>query len=216
MTLSVIGAGLGRTGTLSLKLALEQLGFGPCHHMEEVMKHPEQIPLWHAAGRGEAVDWEKLLAGYRATVDWPSAQFWAELARAFPKAKVVLGLRDAARWYESFSNTILKLMRAPELAPNPTEKAIVAMCQDVITRRAFDGRLDDPAHIKACFERHNAAVKAALPPERLLVFEAAQGWGPLCKFLGVPVPATPFPRVNSTTEFWEIIQRGGAGPQGAA
>jgi len=206
MTLSVIGAGLGRTGTLSLKMALERLGFGPCHHMEEVMAHPEQIPVWHAAGRGEAVDWQKLLAGYRASVDWPSAQFWAELAREFPKAKVVLGVRDPERWYESFSNTILKLMQAPNPPPDPAIRGILAMSEDVIVRRAFDGRLDDPAHIKRCFERHNAAVKAALPPERLLVFEASQGWAPLCRFLGVPVPAGPFPRVNSTTEFWELVQ----------
>lgn len=209
MTLSVIGAGLGRTGTLSMKRALEILGFGPCHHMEEVMAHPEQIPVWHAAGRGEAVDWEKLLAGYRSTVDWPSAQFWAELAAQFPKAKVVLTRRDPERWYESFSNTILKLLQAPGPAPNPTVGAILDMCRDVIVRRAFDGRLDDPAAIKAAFERHNASVEAALPPDRLLVFEVAQGWAPLCKFLGVPVPATPFPRVNSTVEFWELIQKGG-------
>lgn len=215
MTLSVIGAGLGRTGTLSLKHALEELGFGPCHHMEEVMKHPEQIPLWHAAGRGEKVDWEKLLAGYRSTVDWPSAQFWAELARAFPKAKVVLGVRDPERWYESFSNTILKLIQAPNPPPDPVIRGILAMSKDVIMRRAFDGRLDDPAHIKACFRRHNEAVKAALPADRLLVFEAAEGWRPLCKFLGVPAPATPFPRVNSTAEFWEIIGRAG-GPRAGA
>ena len=209
MSLAVIGAGLGRTGTLSLKHALEELGLGPCHHMEEVMQHPGQIPLWHAAGRGKPVDWAALLEGYRATVDWPSAQFWAELARRFPAAKIVLTVRDRARWYESFSKTILMLMSAREAAPNETMKAIFDMAQDVIIRRAFDGRLDDPTHVMACFDRHNAAVKAALPPERLLVYEVAQGWAPLCRFLGVPVPATPFPRVNSTQEFWELIQQGG-------
>lgn len=207
MTLAVIGAGLGRTGTLSLKHALEELGFGPCHHMDEAMAHPEQIPVWHAAGRGEPVDWETLLAGYRSTVDWPSAQFWAELAERFPGAKVVLTRRDPKRWYESFSNTILKLLQAPDPPPDPTIRAILEMCRDVIARRAFDGRLDDPAAIKAAYERHNAAVTATLPPDRLLVFEVAEGWAPLCRFLGVPVPATPFPRVNSTAEFWELIQR---------
>jgi hypothetical protein len=206
MTLSVIGAGLGRTGTLSLKRALEELGLGPCHHMEEVMQHPEQIPLWHAAGRGEKVDWERLLAGYRSSVDWPSAQFWAELAERYPQAKVVLTRRDPERWYESFSNTILKLLQAPA-PPDPTIRAILDMCGEVIVARAFDGRLDDPNAIKAAFRRHNAAVEAALPPDRLLIFEVAEGWGPLCRFLGVPVPATPFPRVNSTTEFWELVQR---------
>jgi hypothetical protein len=209
MPLAVIGAGLGRTGTLSLKLALETLGLGPCHHMEEVMKHPEQIPVWHAAGRGAPVDWAALLKDYRSTVDWPSAQFWRELAAKFPAAKVVLTVRDRARWYESFSKTIMMLMSAREAAPNDTMKAIFDMAKDTIVGRAFDGRLDDPAHVMACFDRHNAAVKAAIPPERLLVYEVAQGWEPLCRFLKVPVPATPFPRVNSTAEFWELIQQGG-------
>jgi len=209
MPLTVIGAGLGRTGTLSLKRALEELGLGPCHHMEEVMAHPDQIPIWHAAGRGDTVDWGELLAGYRSSVDWPSAQFWAELADRFPAAKIVLTVRDTDRWYESFSKTILTLLDAPD-APNPTIGAILAMTQEVIVRRAFDGRLDDPDHIKASFDRHNATVKAALPPDRLLVFEVAQGWEPLCAFLGVPVPAAPFPRLNSTKEFWELVQKGSA------
>jgi hypothetical protein len=209
MSLAVIGAGLGRTGTLSLKLALETLGLGPCHHMEEVMKHPAQIPVWHAAGRGQAVDWKALLADYRATVDWPSAQFWRELAAQFPDAKIVLSLRDRARWYESFSQTIMTLMRSREAAPTDTMKAIFDMAEDVIVRRAFDGRLDDPAHVMACFDRHNDAVKAAIPPGRLLVYEVAQGWEPLCRFLSRPVPATAFPRVNSTAEFWELVQNGG-------
>ncbi|MGD9743688.1 MAG: sulfotransferase family protein [Hyphomicrobium sp.] len=208
MSLAVIGAGLGRTGTLSLKQALEQLGFGPCHHMEEVMAHPGQIPAWHAAGRGEAVDWAELLAGYRSTVDWPSAQFWSDLAEKFPAARIVLTVRDTERWYESFSQTILKLLGVRDV-PDPTIRAILAMTRDVIVNRAFDGRLDDPDHIKARFERHNAEVKAAAPPDRLLVFEVAQGWAPLCAFLGVAVPTVPFPRVNSTREFWESIEKGG-------
>ncbi|MGH6933362.1 MAG: sulfotransferase family protein, partial [Dongiaceae bacterium] len=155
-------------------------------------------------------DWGRLLAGYRSSVDWPSAQFWSELAGRFPAAKIVLTLRDTERWYQSFSKTILMLLRASDPPPNPTIGAILDMIEDVIVRRAFGGRLDDPDHIKASFERHNATVKAALPPERLLAFEVAQGWAPLCDFLGVAIPATPFPNVNSTKEFWEVIQKGGA------
>jgi hypothetical protein len=207
MTLDVIGAGLGRTGTLSLRHALEELGLGPCHHMEEVIANPRQIPAWHAAGRGEPVDWGEILAGYRSSVDWPSAQFWAELTDRFPKAKVVLTVRDQERWYESFSKTILMLLRAPEPPPSPTLRAILAMTQDVIVTRAFGGRIDDAEHVKASFDRHNAAVKASLSPERLLVFDVAQGWAPLCAFLDLPIPATAFPHVNSTKEFWEIVQK---------
>ena len=209
MTLDVIGAGLGRTGTLSLRHALEELGLGPCHHMEEVIANPRQIPAWHAAGRGEPVDWGEVLAGYRSSVDWPSAQFWGELADRFPDAKVILTVRDRERWYESFSNTILMLLNAPEPPPSPTLQAILAMSRDVIVGRAFGGRIDDAEHVKASFDRHNAAVKAALPANRLLVFEVAQGWEPLCAFLDVPVPTTPFPHMNSTKEFWEIVQKAG-------
>ncbi len=208
MALSVIGAGFGRTGTLSLKQALEQLGLGPCHHMEEVMAHPEQIPAWHAAGRGEAMDWDTVLGSYRSSVDWPSAQFWRELADRYPAAKVVLTIRDTERWYESFSGTILTLIRGRESAPNPTIRSILDMCSDVVVSRAFDGQMDDPAWIKAAFERHIAEVKATIPPGRLLVFQVADGWGPLCDFLDKPVPATEFPRTNSTPEFWELVQTG--------
>jgi len=209
MGLSVIGAGFGRTGTLSLKLALEELGLGPCHHMEEVMAHPEQIPVWHAAGRGEPVDWDALLRDYRSTVDWPSAQFWRELADRYPVAKVVLTVRDPERWYESFSKTILVLMQARDAAPNPTIRAILDMTVDVIAKRAFDNQLQDPAKVKAAFERHIDEVKATIPAGRLLLYQVSEGWAPLCGFLGKPIPATPFPRTNSTPEFWELIQNAG-------
>jgi hypothetical protein len=209
MTLAIIGAGLGRTGTLSLKRALDQLGFDPCHHMEEVLRHPEQIPGWHAAGRGEAVDFRKLLAGYRAAVDWPSAQFWSELAAAFPAGKIILTVRDTERWYQSFSQTILPLLRATEPPFNPAMAAIIAMVRTVVGERAFGGRLDDADHIKACYERHNAAVRATATPDRLLVYEVAEGWEPLCAFLGVTVPTEPFPKVNTTQEFLDRARNKG-------
>jgi hypothetical protein len=182
--------------------------------MEEVMKHPEEIPQWHAAGRGEPVDWNGLLAGYGAAVDWPSAQFWRELATHWPKAKVILTVRDTESWYRSIAGTILVLMARRAEAPNPTVRAILDMTDDVIAKRAFAGRLDDADHVKRSFERHNAEVKAGLPPDRLLVFEVAQGWEPLCRFLGAPVPATPFPRTNSAQEFWDLIAQG-PGARGA-
>ena len=127
MGLSVIGAGFGRTGTLSLKGALEQLGFGPCHHMAEVFDHPEQIPLWQQAAAGAAVNWDKLLAGYRSTVDWPSAYFWRELAETYPEAKVLLSTRDVDAWYASFSNTILKLIAAKDEISLPPVRAALEM-----------------------------------------------------------------------------------------
>jgi Sulfotransferase domain len=201
MTLQVIGAGLGRTGTLTLKTALEQLGFGPCHHMIEVFAHPEQMAFWKRAAEGEAVDWEEVFGAYRASVDWPSAHFYKELAARYPEAKVILSLRDPERWYDSMSETILKAMsqlgantKLPADAPGRFAEIIVA-------KQTFNHDFSR-ANVIAAFERHNAEVRRAIPAERLLVFDAAMGWGPLCKFLGVPVPATDFPRTNSREEFW--------------
>ena len=198
MTLKVIGAGLGRTGTLTLKTALEQLGFGPCHHMVEVFAHPEQAEFWRRAAEGEAVDWEEVFSAYNASVDWPSCHFWRQLAARYPDAKVVLSLRDPERWWESMDATILKVTQA--MFADPARRAAMRFIELILVDQTFAGDLSRD-NVIAAFERHNAVVRAAIPPERLLVFEAAQGWTPLCAFLGVPVPETPFPKVNSREEF---------------
>lgn len=205
MGLSVIGAGFGRTGTLSLKGALEQLGFGPCHHMAEIFANPAQLPLWQRAAAGEPVDWDELLVGYRSTVDWPSAYFWRELAEAYPEAKVVLSTRDADAWYESFSNTILNLVGAMDKVADPHLRATIEMGGSLVGLKVFDGRADDPEHAKAVFRAHEARVREAIPAERLLVFDVREGWAPLCAFLKVPVPAGPFPRLNDTEQFKALI-----------
>jgi len=197
MPLSVIGAGFGRTGTLSLKRALERLGFGPCHHMLEVLAHPAQARGWRAAARGEPVDWDALLAGYCAAVDWPACHFWRELSQHYPAAKVVLTARDADAWYESLSATIGKFADGSQrLPPN-------ALGRLIVMERTFGGRIADPAHAKAVYRRHVEAVMAGLPADRLLVFDVANGWAPLCRFLGRPIPGEPFPRSNSREEFWQ-------------
>lgn len=201
MSLKVIGAGFGRTGTLSLKMALEQLGFGPCYHMVEVFKHPTHIPLWRKAHAGDATDWPALFEGYQATVDWPSCNLWAEQLAAFPEAKIILSRRDPAAWYRSIMSTIYPSSAAAAASDDPGQRAFGAFAMEVIWDRVFQGRLDDEAHVCATFEAHNAAVIAAAPKDRLLVFEASEGWGPLCDFLGVPVPETPYPRSNSTEDF---------------
>jgi hypothetical protein len=195
MPLSVIGAGLGRTGTMSLKLALEQLGFGPCHHMVEVFKDPAAPGRWCAAAEGGPVDWETMFAGYRSTVDWPSATFWRELAEAHPEAKVILTVRDPEAWFRSTQATI---MSRP--VPDPPETPFHAMIAKVINPM-FGGRVNDRDTLVAAFNAHNAKVRAAIAPERLLVYEVAEGWEPLCAFLGVPVPGAPMPVANTTEEF---------------
>lgn len=211
MALRVIGPGFGRTGTLSLKTALEQLGFGPCHHMEEVFKNPEQVPHWQAIAAGPPVDWHRVFEGYVAQVDWPGAHVWRPLVAAFPEAKVVLSVRPEESWWKSYSQTIGKFFaHRTELPLPPHIAAMAEAAYELIGRQTFDGRDGDREVAIAAFRRRIDDVRAAVPPERLLVFDVAQGWEPLCAFLEVPVPATPFPRTNSTKEFWEHF--GGGGP----
>ncbi len=213
LALSVVGAGFGRTGTLSLKTALEQLGFGPCHHMAEIFAHPEQLPRWQAAARGEPVDWDGVLEGYRATVDWPSAYFWRELAATYPTAKVILSTRDADAWYASFESTILQLVGAMDQVADPHIRATIEMGGPLVGEGVFGGRAGDPEHAKAVYRAHHATVREAIAAERLLVFDVREGWEPLCAFLEVPVPATPFPNVNDAQQFKALLI--GAGPAAA-
>lgn len=198
MTLKVIGAGFGRTGTLSLKLALEQLGFGPCYHMTEVFKNPAAIEWWGEAADGRP-DWETIFEGYNATVDWPNATFYAELAAYYPDAKVILTERDPEAWFASTQATIF-----PKDLSEDTDVPFERMVAKVIGR-LFDGRMRDHDHVIDVYQRHNARVREVIPADRLLVYEVAQSWAPLCAFLGVPVPDTPMPKVNSREEFGQHI-----------
>lgn len=211
----VIGAGMGRTSTMSLKLALETLGFAPCHHMLEMRNVPQTAAGWHRAALGEAVDFAALLAGYKASCDWPSAAFWRELMRTFPDAKVVLTERPEEDWWQSISQTIFKVLRLPPDPDAPPERlAQRAMARAVIIDGVFGGEVDDRAHVVSIYRAHNIAVKAEVPAEKLLVFDGAEGWGPLCDFLGVPVPQTPYPNTNTTADFqarWTPEQRAAAG-----
>ena len=195
-TLQVIGAGLGRTGTLSMREALVRLGFGPCDHMVENFENQERFALWDEALRrknsGEPIDWRPLLTRFQAIVDWPGAYFWEELSAAHPEAKVVLTIRDPERWYDSIQGTIFSLL----------DDQLPAGPRDIIFSRTFNGRLTDRQHCQAVFARHNQAVRETIAPDRLLVFDVKEGWEPLCAFLGVPVPEhEPFPHVNDTAAF---------------
>ncbi|MER9216643.1 sulfotransferase family protein [Mesorhizobium sp. M0663] len=200
MALYVIGAGMGRTGTYSLKLALEHLGFGPCHHMADVRANPEQKALWRAAGQGQLPTWDAVYAGYLSAVDWPTAHFWREVSDHYSDAKVILTVRDPEAWYDSMAQTIGLTMDA---ATNDPQSFGVA----VVGNTVFGGRFDNRDHAIAVYEAHNASVKSTLPPERLLTYQASEGWEPLCAFLGVQLPSAPFPRTNSTAEFRARIGR---------
>lgn len=206
MSMSVIGAGFGRTGTLSLKHALEKLGLGPCYHMAEVAAHPEHVDLWRRAWRGEDV-WPELFANYHAAVDWPVAAFWRRLADHYPNALVVLSLRDGASWFKSADNTIFRSMREGLASGNETLRERLAMAKEIIVDGTFGGDLSNRDACIAAYEANVAAVRAEVDPSRLIEFRAADGWPPLCAALGVPVPDEPYPRVNTTEEFFERWRR---------
>lgn len=191
--LKVIGAGFGRTGTHSMKQALEILGLGPCHHMAEVLSNPDQLAKWRAIAAGETPDWDDVLAGYAAAIDWPSAYYWRQLANYYPDARVLLTVRSPDSWYKSFSATILHGI-GPESSPD-------SFGHKIIRNEIFGGNPENRDVAIAAFNRNTAEVKAAIPGNRLLVYEVGDGWEPLCRFLDVPVPERSFPSSNSTEEF---------------
>ncbi|HEY9183049.1 MAG TPA: sulfotransferase [Gammaproteobacteria bacterium] len=201
MTLQVLGVGFGRTGTLSLKAALETLGIGPCYHMVEVAARPKDAPIWAAAARGEAVDWRALLAGFAAVADWPATAFWRELLAAFPTARVVLTVRDSTAWHASFRDTVLDKASGPPPPQDSALRAVYDLTRELILDGVFGGRAADVVAAISTYEAHNRAVIESVPPERLLVFDPATGWEPLCRFLARPVPPVPFPHLNTRAGF---------------
>lgn len=200
MALQIVGAGVGRTGTHSLKIALEQLLGGTCHHMMEIFGRPDQVAGFTAAIDGEPTDWSALLADFTAMVDFPGSLFWREIAAANPDAPVLLSTRDAKGWYKSASNTIFLAFdhMPPELAP-----WMAAVRRGLHDR--FCDEFDNEDAMIAAYERHNAEVRAEVPAERLIDWTPSDGWGPICAGLNLPVPAEPFPVTNTTKEFREMI-----------
>ena len=209
--LKVIGAGLGRTGTRSLKVALEQLGFGPCHHMQELIEHPRTIRDWLRASEGGPIDWEELLRGYQSAVDWPGVYFWRDLMRTYPDAKVLLTVRDPDAWYDSALNTIYRIRGTdPATLPpgvlqryedEPALRDQPELTDRLVWQGTFGGRFADREHALRVYAAHNAEVRATVPAQRLLEFDVTQGWEPLCAFLGVDVPDVPFPVLNTSEAF---------------
>ena len=202
MALEIIGAGFGRTGTLSLKQALERLGFSKCYHMAEVMAHPEHADLWRAAWRGED-PWERIFDGYAAAVDWPASAFWPRLMEVYPQAKVLLTVRDAERWYKSATDTIFRSMQDALQSQDPARRERLRMTQEIIVEGTFGGDLNDKANAIAVYEANVARVHEVVPADRLIVFDPKEGWPPLCDALDVALPDEPYPHVNTTGEFHE-------------
>ncbi|MEO1190629.1 MAG: sulfotransferase family protein [Pseudomonadota bacterium] len=211
MTLKVVGVGLGRTGTMAMKAALEQLGFGPCHHMVEVMNSPALIDKWIAVAEGMQ-DWDAIFEGYAATVDWPAARYWREITAHYPDAKVLLTVRSRESWYASFSKTILPGLTSGKRVETGALARLAAFNRQIIIQEDIGGVIDDPEAIMAAFDAHNAAVEAAIPEGRRLTYHLGSGWQPLCGWLGVPVPDSPYPKSNTTEDFQATFGQGDGNP----
>ena len=211
MSLKVIGAGFGRTGTTSLKAALERLGFNRCYHMFEFMEHPEHAKYWDAASKGKPVDWDALFEGYQSTLDWPGCSYYQELMQRYPDAKVLLTVRDPEKWYQSAQKTIFS---APGglggflrflLRPQQLRSGLIV--RRILFKGTFGGKVKDKAHTVRVFEEHIEEVKRTVPEERLLVYNVKEGWGPLCTFLEVSIPDEPFPHLNDAGSFQEQAEK---------
>lgn len=204
MSLEVIGSGFGRTGTKSLKAALERLGYGSYHHMHEIVDNAEQVVHWQKLAAGASVNWPTVFAGYRSQVDWPGAHFWRELSDAFPDAKVVHTIRSEEDWLARFDKTIGKLMARYKHLPLPPHIGdTLAAWNELAGKHTFGGALGDKEVCLAAYRRRTEEVREALPVDRLLVFDVAEGWEPLCTCLGVEVPDEPFPHHNLRADFRE-------------
>ena len=195
--LKVIGAGIGRTGTTSLRAALEQLLGGRCYHMMELFPRPADVPVWHAAATGRYPDWSEFLSEYVAAVDWPASAYWEPLSAAFPRALIILSTRhDAEAWWRSASQTIFPATVNAE--PGPWREMVYAMFA-----ARFTTDFENKEAAIAAYEAHNAYVRAHAPRERLIEWQPEQGWAPLCAALGVAEPDSPFPHANTTAAFHE-------------
>jgi hypothetical protein len=199
--MKIVGACFGRTGTNSLKLALEMLGYGPCHHMFEVRDNPAQLPYWQALARGETPDWSEVFRGYQSCVDWPSARYWRELTDHFPDSKVLLTVRPEDSWFDSVQRTILPSMNNRETYDPGPRRDRSEMAYELIVRQTFNERMDDRAHATAVYRQYIEDVQQSIAPERLLTYTVGDGWAPLCDFFDVPVPDEPFPLTNTTEQF---------------
>jgi hypothetical protein len=231
--MKVIGAGLPRTGTTSMKAALERLGFAPCYHMAEVMAHPDHVDRWLEVAAGKVrtrEDWDRVFAGgYQAAQDWPASHYWRELADVYPEAKIVLTVRDPHRWYPSM-RMLMSGENRPDPSgdlPEPVREVFASMERmrpvlDQLGRAHFGPGwnfgedMTDEDMAVAAFQRHVATVKESVPAERLLVFDVREGWEPLCAFLGVEVPAgEPFPHLNDAESMRQAFERMRSGDMSA-
>ncbi len=222
MSLKILGTGMGRTGTHSLKIALEQLGFGKCYHMVELFQHPEDLKYFEQAENGKSVNWDELFKEYNSAVDYPVARYYKQIANYYPDAKIIHTIRDAESWYQSASDTIfwaskpssgriLKMIVNLPFSRESRRRLPVLKFNGKMLEREFGKDLKDKKRVIQRFNDHNEEVINVISKERMLIFDPKSGWEPLCKFLNVPAPSTPFPKSNTKEEFIknaELIGKG--------
>jgi hypothetical protein len=219
MALKVIGAGLGRTGTMSLKLALEQLGYDKCYHMYELINDPSRLKYWKQLKNTNQTDYELLFKGYQSAVDYPACAFYQELLDQYPNAKVVLTVRDPEQWYESVKKTIYSA--SPKSAAEIIRIIFLSLTNrhvqsfgpvlqfgdSLVWKKHFNGKFKDKAYAIVRYLNHIEEVKKFVPADQLLIFNVQEGWAPLCNFLGKEIPALPFPKTNDTKAFEGKIKK---------
>ncbi|MBK9925894.1 MAG: sulfotransferase family protein [Anaerolineales bacterium] len=210
--MKLIGAGFGRTGTLSLKKALELIGFGPCYHMDEMIRYPQHMDVWKAVAQGKPVNWDDIFENYQSSLDFPASLYYRELLAAYPDAKVVLTVREPERWYQSMYETAYTMMElyTPAWVKKyvPQYKRFADLIDVMIWNGLFNGKFADKEHAIQIFNAHIEEVKKNIPAEKLLIFNVKEGWKPLCDFLGIPVPEDiPFPHINDHETVKKQIER---------
>lgn len=216
MELKVIGAGLGRTGTVSLKAALEKLGYTKCYNFPELITHPESISQWENLSQGTQVNWEQLFGGYQSIVDYPGCYFYKEIFEKYKNAKVILTLRDPDKWYTSTLKTIYNprlppkqlislFLKVPFSKKIRTIPRVIRFYDQLIWKGMFGGRFEEKDHALAVYKQHTKEVQHVVPPEQLLVYRVEEGWKPLCEFLNKPIPSDePFPHLNIGKDFKDM------------
>jgi hypothetical protein len=203
MTLEIIGAGFGRTGTNSLKIALELLGYNPCYHMYEVKQNPSHVEFWNNAASGKSCKWADFFYQYKAAVDWPASAFAKQLFTEFEHSKVIATIRDPEEWYESARGTIFLGMANWEKIETPETKARMRMAKIIILDGIFSGKYKDKSHCISVYEKHLEELRKSIPQKDLLEFNVSYGWEPLCEFLNVEIPKETFPHTNTRESFFK-------------
>jgi len=209
MSIKVIGAGFGRTGTASLRAALEEFGFSKCYHMYHLIEHPREIEFWENLNQGKQVDYDTFFEGFQSILGFPGYSFYHQLMQYYPDAKVILSVRDPEKWYESMLKTIIRANSAAKPAENFAEKTnlerIYKLQIDLVFKGYFQEEFENKSYIIKRFQQRIEEVKSIVPAKRLLVYDITQGWEPLCSFLKVPVPDKPLFHLNERAQFISIF-----------